>query len=71
MGDERGKGADMRRALFTINKSFAETSSRKDIVIVFLDSDVLPGYFGEHFVFDFATDGITGQDLMSLPAELF
>ncbi len=62
MGDEKGKGADMRRAVYTINKSYKDSCSEDDIILVFLDSDVVPEYFGEHFVLGLAGAVIEGAD---------
>ncbi len=53
MGSEKGKGADMRRTLYHINRTF--DGNRSDAIVIFLDADVLPGYFGTHFV-----TGLTG-----------
>lgn len=59
MGSESGKGADMRRVLHHINSR--NESSPEDIV-VFLDADVLPNYFGEHFVLALAGAVLSGVD---------
>ncbi|MBN2158495.1 MAG: hypothetical protein JW807_03795 [Spirochaetes bacterium] len=59
MGGERGKGADMRRALYHIN--IARSGSPADIV-VFLDADVLPDYFGTHFVLGLSGAVLRGHD---------
>lgn len=48
MGSEKGKGADMRRTLYHINSM--NPGSGRDIIVVFLDADVVPEYFGTHFV---------------------
>ena len=53
MGSEKGKGADMRRTLYHINKTHSGPAS--DAIIVFLDADVVPEHFGTHFV-----TGLTG-----------
>ena len=62
MGDERGKGADMRRTLYNINKFHRGSCTEEDIIIVFLDADVLPEYFGIHFVLGLAGAVIEGFD---------
>jgi hypothetical protein len=62
MGDERGKGADMRRALYRINLQHRRGKSERDIVIVFLDADVVTGYFGAHFVLGLAGPVLEGYD---------
>lgn len=48
MGSEKGKGADMRRTLYHINQMKQAPAS--DVIVVFLDADVVPEYFGTHFV---------------------
>jgi len=58
MGDERGKGADMRRTLYHINRSGAPSDS----VVVFLDADVVTEYFGAHFVLGLAGAVLEGKD---------
>ena len=62
MGDEKGKGADMRRTLYHINRSHIDSGSEKDIIVVFLDADVLPEYFGIHFVTALAGAVLEGYD---------
>ncbi len=60
MGLEKGKGADMRRALY-----YLITGYKADInntVVVFLDADVLPQYFGNHFVLGLAGAVMQGYD---------
>ncbi len=60
MGTERGKGADMRRALY-----YVITHYKADIansIIVFLDADVLPEFFGTHFVLGLAGAVLRGYD---------
>lgn len=47
MGDEKGKGADMRRTLYFIRK---ELGASDDDVVLYLDADVVTEYFGKHFV---------------------
>ncbi|MCX8124596.1 MAG: hypothetical protein N3F66_10595 [Spirochaetes bacterium] len=60
MGLERGKGADMRRALYyLITKLKADINNT---VVVFLDADVLPQYFGPHFVLGLAGAVLQGYD---------
>lgn len=60
MGDEKGKGADMRRTLFHINKNHCQEG--EDPVVVFLDADVVEEYFGEHFVLGLAGAVFEGCD---------
>ncbi|MBN1532957.1 MAG: hypothetical protein JXA20_09865 [Spirochaetes bacterium] len=62
MGDERGKGADMRRALYRINRHHRRGKSEDRIVIVFLDADVVTEYFGTHFVLGLAGPVLEGYD---------
>ncbi len=62
MSNEKGKGADMRRTVYTINKSFMGNCCARDIVLVFLDSDVVTEYFGEHFVLGLAGAVLQGSD---------
>lgn len=62
MEDEKGKGSDMRRALYRINREFVNGTSRDDVILVFLDADVLPEYFGSHFVTGLAGAVLSGYD---------
>ncbi len=62
MDDEKGKGSDMRRALYLINREHTHGVSGHDIIIVFLDADVLPDYFGDHFVTGLAGAVLDGYD---------
>ncbi|HNR90091.1 MAG TPA: hypothetical protein PKM65_17275 [Spirochaetota bacterium] len=62
MGDERGKGADMRRTLYHINTHWRDGLPPEDIVIVFLDADVSMQYFGAHFVTGLAGAVFEGYD---------
>ncbi len=62
MDDETGKGSDMRRALYQMNREYVNGTGPDDIVIVFLDSDVLPEYFGIHFVTGLAGPVLQGYD---------
>lgn len=62
MGDEKGKGADMRRALYHVNAVWRERGVPRDIVVVFLDADVLPEYFGAHFVLALSGAVLDGHD---------
>lgn len=62
MEEEKGKGADMRRALYYINKNFRGSADGKDIIIVFLDTDVVTEYFGVHFVLGLAGAVLEGSD---------
>lgn len=48
MKDEKGKGADMRRALHFIN---TEKNASPNDIILFLDTDVVTEYFGVHFFY--------------------
>ncbi len=60
MGSEKGKGADMRRTLYHINKTFPGAAS--DAIIIFLDADVVPEHFGTHFVTGLAGAVLRGAD---------
>lgn len=62
MESEKGKGADMRRTLYRINTSCTDGKSPENIVIVFLDADVLPQFFGSHFVTALANAVLKGVD---------
>lgn len=65
MGDERGKGADMRRTLYHINRRYCEGDGcidGGDIILVFLDADVHEEYFGSHFVLGLAGAVLEGND---------
>ena len=62
MGDEKGKGSDMRRVLYYINTKCKDGLSDDDIVVVFLDADVVPGYFDVHFVTGLAGAVLQGHD---------
>ncbi len=62
MEDETGKGSDMRRALYQMNLEYVNGTGPADIVVVFLDSDVLPEYFGAHFVTGLAGPVLKGYD---------
>ena len=62
MGSERGKGADMRRALYHVNRSWKGDSADRDVVVVFLDADVVPRYFGPHFVLGLSGAVLDGND---------
>ena len=59
MDAERGKGADMRRALYWMDKNLHRGG---DAVIVFLDADVTPDCFGAHFVLGLAGPVLEGYD---------
>ncbi|MBN1496654.1 MAG: hypothetical protein JXA07_07790 [Spirochaetes bacterium] len=61
MGDEKGKGADMRRALYHVNTAW-RGGDPGGIVVVFLDADVLPEYFGMHFVLGLSGAVLRGHD---------
>jgi hypothetical protein len=62
MGDEQGKGADMRRCLYHINTVMRNNAREEDVLVVFLDADVLPDYFGAHFVLGLAGAVLEGFD---------
>jgi glucosyl-3-phosphoglycerate synthase len=62
MGDEMGKGADMRRAVYHINGTCAKGHDPREVVLVFLDADVVPKYFGSHFVLALSGALIRGHD---------
>lgn len=62
MGVERGKGSDMRRTLYYINKSYRREFPERDTIVVFLDADVVPEHFGSHFVLGLAGAVIEGYD---------
>ncbi len=62
MGEEKGKGADMRRALYHIRRSGEETGDPGAMVVVFLDADVTPEHFGPHFVLGLAGPVLEGYD---------
>lgn len=60
MQNEKGKGADMRRTLYHINKNF--NGSNLDSIVVFLDTDVVTKYFGSHFVLGLVGAVLKGAD---------
>ncbi len=62
MSSEKGKGADMRRILFHINKTAARSIDPQKVVILFLDADVVEEYFGVHFVLGLAGAVLKGHD---------
>ena len=62
MGKEKGKGSDMRRSLYVINRDFAKEFSPVELIVVFLDADVVPQYFGVHFVTALAGAVLKGAD---------
>ncbi len=62
MGEERGKGADMRRSLYAIAIDHLRGGGAPKPVIVFLDADVLTPYFGLHFVYGLAGAVLEGYD---------
>jgi len=62
MGGEMGKGADMRRALYHINTRWRNGVPMREIVVVFLDADVVPEYFGAHFVLALSGAVLAGHD---------
>ncbi len=62
MQSEKGKGADMRRTLYRINCGYMDGAEPGSIIIVFLDADVVPEYFGTHFVTGLAGAALSGAD---------
>lgn len=60
MGLEKGKGADMRRTLYYLITRY--NADINNTVVVFLDADVLPQYFGTHFVLGLAGAVLRGYD---------
>jgi hypothetical protein len=62
MGTEKGKGADMRRALYYLNCGKKGFTPEPDTVVVFLDADVLPRYFSARFVLSLSGAVIEGND---------
>jgi len=61
MSDEPGKGADMRRCMYHINNVY-NAGNTDDIVVIFLDADVVSKYFGSHFVLGLAGAVLDGHD---------
>jgi hypothetical protein len=62
MNSEKGKGADMRRTIYRINMEYLKGMSAEDIIVVFLDADALPEFFGQHFVIGLAGGVLKGAD---------
>jgi len=62
MGEEKGKGADMRRTIFYINSICKDSVHADNVIIVFLDADVLPEFFNIHFVLGLAGAVLEGFD---------
>jgi len=62
MKNEKGKGGDMRRTIYRINREYLHNSSPDKVIVVFLDADVLPEYFGTHFVTGLAGAVLNGAD---------
>lgn len=60
MGDEPGKGADMRRCLHRL--LLKEGDEARNALVVFLDADVKAEYFGAHFVRGLAGAVLAGND---------
>jgi len=60
MGSEKGKGADMRRTLYHLNRRHSGAAA--DAIVVFLDADVVPEHFGTHFVTGLAGAVLRGAD---------
>lgn len=61
MGSEPGKGADMRRTIYRLNMEEADSDHGK-VIVVFLDADVVPQFFGSHFVTSLAGAVLHGAD---------
>ncbi len=59
MESEKGKGADMRRALYHINR---DLKGRDQDVVLYLDADVVPGHFGTHFLTALTGAVLEGDD---------
>ncbi|PKL16597.1 MAG: hypothetical protein CVV49_15375 [Spirochaetae bacterium HGW-Spirochaetae-5] len=62
MKNEKGKGGDMRRTIYRINREYLNGLSADNAVVVFLDADVLPEYFGAHFATGLAGAVLNGAD---------
>ncbi len=62
MGNESGKGSDMRRILYHINDQVRGKLLPSEIVVVFLDADVVPDHFGPHFVLGLSGAVLSGND---------
>ena len=62
MGSEKGKGADMRRALYHINRLSSGSSAPEENIVIFLDADVVPEHFGAHFPTALAGAVLGGAD---------
>lgn len=62
MGREKGKGADMRRTIYRLNRECINRISPENMIVVFLDADVLPEYFGIHFITGLAGAVLNGAD---------
>ena len=62
MEKEKGKGADMRRTLYHINTLSGNGTEEDDVIIVYLDADVVPEHFGPHFVLGLAGAVMQGHD---------
>jgi hypothetical protein len=61
MGSEPGKGADMRRTLYRLNLEEADSDPGK-VIVIFLDADVVPEFFGSHFVTSLVGAVLKGSD---------
>lgn len=61
MNSEKGKGADMRRTLYHVNKT-ADFDAPENVCMVYLDADVVPEHFGMHFVTGLASAVFKGND---------
>lgn len=64
MEKEKGKGADMRRTLYRLNMEYKNSAIPENIIVVFLDADVLPEYFGIHFITGLAGAVLNGADFV-------
>lgn len=62
MGQEKGKGADMRRALFHLNSRYTFDTTDENIIIIFLDGDSSPEHFGPRYVTGLCGAVLDGYD---------
>jgi len=62
MASEKGKGADMRRILYHINKTSGRDIDPQKVVMIFLDADVVEEFFGTHFILGLAGAVLKGND---------
>lgn len=63
MGKESGKGADMRRAIYHINKNIYPDVAPEDVAVCFLDSDSSSDCFSADYVTAMATPVFRGYDI--------